>query len=69
MPAARKGEAGSCGHAEHNGIELALDKVCCLIDKAKEFDVQAGVVEEDYGLNPIDENIREVLKAFADDTT
>lgn len=50
-------------------LGLALDKVCYLIVKAKELDVQEGVVEEDYGSNPIDEDFREVLAAFADDPT
>jgi hypothetical protein len=44
-------------------------KVCFVIVKAREFDVQEAVVEEDYGSNPIDEGFRAVLAAYADDST
>lgn len=50
-------------------LGIGLDKVCFLIVKAREFDVQAAVVEEDYGSNPIDEGFREVLAAYEDDPT
>jgi hypothetical protein len=50
-------------------LGIGLDKVCYLILKAREFDVQEGVVEEVYGSNPIDEGFREVLEAFPDDPT
>ncbi|MEK0082821.1 DUF3775 domain-containing protein [Benzoatithermus flavus] len=40
-----------------------------MIVKARAFDVQEDMVEEDYGGNPIDEGFREVLAAYGDDPT
>jgi hypothetical protein len=50
-------------------LGINLDKVCYLIVKARGFEGQEEVVEEDYGSNPIDEGFREVLAAYQDDPT
>jgi hypothetical protein len=50
-------------------LRIPLDAICFVIVKAREFDVQEATVEEDYGANPIDEDFREVLQAYADDPT
>ena len=47
--------------------EIATEKVCRIIVKARQFDVKEDVVEEDYGANPTDEGFREILAAYADD--
>ena len=50
-------------------LGIALDTVCSIIVRAREFDAQEAVVEEDYGSNPIDEGFRSVLEAYPDDPT
>ena len=50
-------------------LGIALDTVCSIIVRAREFDAQEDVVEEDYGSNPIDEGFRSVLEAYPDDPT
>jgi hypothetical protein len=50
-------------------LGIALDKVCSIVVRAREFDAQEAVVEEDYGANPIDEGFRSVLEAYPDDPT
>lgn len=47
--------------------DIAVEKVCRIIVKARQFDAKEDVVEEDYGGNPSDEGFREVLEAFPDD--
>ncbi len=47
--------------------EIATDKVCRIIVKARQFDVKEDVVEEDYGANAADDDFREVLANYADD--
>ena len=48
-------------------LTIALEHVCFLIVKAREFDVKVGVVEPDPGSNPGDEDMREVLEDYPDD--
>ncbi len=50
---------------------LTIDpsKVCFVIVRAREFDAKEAPVEEDYGSNPADEEMREVLEEFDDDPT
>lgn len=50
-------------------LQTNLEKICYVVIKAREFDVQEGVVEDDPGSNPADENFQEVLAAYADDPT
>ena len=50
-------------------LGIALDTVCSIVVRAREFDAQEAVVEEDYGSNPIDEDFRSVLEAYPDDPT
>lgn len=47
--------------------EIAVDKVCRIVVKARQFDAKEEVVEEDYGSNPADEDFREVLASYGDD--
>jgi hypothetical protein len=49
--------------------DINPEKVCHLIVKAREFDVQEGEVLEDDGSNPADERFRGVLADSADDPT
>jgi hypothetical protein len=44
-------------------MDTSIDKVCYIVVKAREFDAQEEVVEEDAGSNPADEDFREVLAA------
>lgn len=48
-------------------LQIGTDKVCYVIVKAREFDVQEEAVEEDYGGNMTDEGFREVLASHAGD--
>lgn len=48
-------------------LSIALEHVCFLIVKAREFDVKVEVVEPDPGSNPGDEDMREVLEDYQDD--
>ncbi|MFN4087888.1 MAG: DUF3775 domain-containing protein [Alphaproteobacteria bacterium] len=50
-------------------LQMATDKVCWIVVKARAFDATEGIVEEDYGGNPIDEGFREVLADQPDDPT
>lgn len=50
-------------------MDIALDKVCELILRAREFDVKEGVTDPDSGSNPIDDGARDVLTATSDDPT
>jgi hypothetical protein len=38
-------------------LNVAVDDVCRLIVKARQYFAKEGVVEEDYGSNPVDENL------------
>ena len=48
-------------------LTIALEHVCFLIVKAREFDVKVEVVEPEPGSNPGDEDMREVLEDYPDD--
>lgn len=50
-----------------NMPEVAVDKVCRIIVKARQFDAKEDVVEEEYGSNPVDEGFRSVLASYDDD--
>ncbi|HMR33172.1 MAG TPA: DUF3775 domain-containing protein [Geminicoccaceae bacterium] len=49
--------------------QIGLDKVCFIIVKARELDVQEAVVDEDSGSNPIDDGFTDVLQAGEGDPT
>jgi hypothetical protein len=40
---------------------INIEAVCRVVLKARQFDAKEGVVEAQYGANPIDENFRGVL--------
>ena len=48
-------------------LTIALEHVCFLIVKAREFDVKVEVVEPEPGSKPGDEDMREVLEDYPDD--
>ena len=50
-------------------LQIALDKVCYIIIKAREFDVKEEVSEDDPGSNPSDDNEIDVLADYPDDPT
>ena len=50
-------------------MDIALDKVCELILRAREIDVKEGVTDPDSGSNPIDDGSTDVLTSGADDST
>ena len=47
--------------------DIALENICRVIVKARQFAAKEGVVEDDYGGNQVDEGFREVLAAYGDD--
>ena len=50
-------------------MEIALDKVCELILRARALDVKEGETDPDSGSNPIDDGSTDVLTATPDDAT
>jgi hypothetical protein len=50
-------------------LTIALEKVCYLIMKAREFDVKMEPEVSDPGDNPIDDEDREILFDYPDDPT
>lgn len=50
-------------------MDIALDKVCELILRAREVDVKEGLTDEDSGSNPIDDGSTDVLTSDPDDST
>ena len=50
-------------------LNIDLETVCFIIFKAREFDAQEGVVDEDPGSNASDDGFREVLASHGDDRT
>jgi Protein of unknown function (DUF3775) len=50
-------------------LNIDLETVCFIIFKAREFDAQEGVVDEDPGSNASDDGFREVLASHGDDQT
>lgn len=50
-------------------LNIALDKVCFIIIKAREFDVKEDAETDEDGSNPADDDMREVLANYPDDAT
>ncbi|MEZ5816288.1 MAG: DUF3775 domain-containing protein [Hyphomicrobiaceae bacterium] len=50
-------------------LEIALDKVCYVIVKAREFDVKDVATDVDSGSNASDDNMLDVLEDLPDDPT
>jgi hypothetical protein len=50
-------------------MDIALDKVCDLIARARAFDVKEADSDPDSGSNPIDDNAIDTLSADGDDST
>ena len=50
-------------------MDIALDKVCELIIRAKAIDVKEGETDPDSGSNPIDDGSVDVLESSPDDAT
>ena len=50
-------------------MDIALDKVCELILRAREVDVKEGLTDPDSGSNAIDDGSTDVLTADPDDST
>lgn len=50
-------------------LELDTDKVCYIVVKARELDVQVAVEEPGYGSDATDEGFRQVLQAYSEDPT
>ena len=48
-------------------LEIAVEKVCELIDYAHAIDVKVDVVEPGYGSDATDDDMREILEAYAED--
>jgi hypothetical protein len=50
-------------------LGISTDKVCFIVVKAREFHAKVEVVEPNPGSNPSDEDFREILEDYADDST
>ena len=50
-------------------MDIAVDKVCELILRAREIDVKEGVTDPDSGSNPIDDGSTDVLTSSPGDST
>ena len=50
-------------------LQTNPERICYIVVKAREFDAQEDVVEDNVGSNPSDEGFREVLAAHPDDPT
>jgi hypothetical protein len=50
-------------------MDIALDKVCELILRARAIDVKEGITDPDSGSNPIDDGSTDVLTSDPDDAT
>ena len=50
-------------------VDINLETVCFIIFKAREFDVQEGVFDEDPGSNASDDGFLEVLASHGNDAT
>ncbi|MGE0629433.1 MAG: DUF3775 domain-containing protein [Hyphomicrobiaceae bacterium] len=48
-------------------LHVALEKVCFLIVKAREYDGKDIAADEDSGSNPSDDNVADVLEQHSDD--
>ena len=54
---------------ETASLEIALEKVCYIIIKAREFDAKEEGEEEEEGSNAADDSEREILLDFPNDPT
>jgi hypothetical protein len=52
-----------------DSLNIDLETVCFIIFKAREFDAQEGVSDDDPGSNASDDGFREVLASHGDDQT
>ena len=50
-------------------MDIALDKVCELILRARAIDVKEGITDPDSGSNPIDDGSTDVLTSDGQDST
>src|SRR5919107_5374414 len=50
-------------------MDIALDKVCELILRARDIDVKEGITDPDSGSNPIDDGNLDSLTSSPDDAT
>jgi hypothetical protein len=50
-------------------LEIALDKVCFVIVKVREFEVKDVATDVDSGSNPSDDGMRDVLEDLPEDAT
>lgn len=50
-------------------LGIRLDKICYLIDLAREFDAKVDPVIPDQGSNEVDDGDRRILEDYADDAT
>ncbi len=50
-------------------LQINPEKVCFIIAKAREFEAQEAVVEDNPGSNPSDDDFRSILAAYPDDPT
>ncbi len=48
-------------------LEIATEKVCFIIAKARAFDVKVADADPDSGSNPTDDGMTDVLETHADD--
>lgn len=57
--------------ADETPVELvtALDKLCYIVVKAREYDAKEDIVEPDPGSNPSDDKDVEILEDYGDDPT
>ncbi|MGA2128915.1 MAG: DUF3775 domain-containing protein [Xanthobacteraceae bacterium] len=53
--------------ATADDLQIAIEKVCFIIDKAHEFDVKEAVADPDSGSNPSDDGMVSVLEDHGDD--
>ena len=49
--------------------EINIENVCFVIIKAREFDVQVGVEDPDYGSDATDDKFVQILESYADNPT
>lgn len=49
-------------------MDIAVDKICDLIVRAREFDVKEAISDPDSGSNPGDDNVIDVLQDTSDDS-
>jgi Protein of unknown function (DUF3775) len=52
---------------EKPNLQTSLDKICCIVLKAHEFDAKDIAADEDPGSNPSDDKMVDVLEVHSDD--